>query len=63
MCWRSLLFVVCVSSILSSLSVEVLNSNVSVWGSLIKQQSVQLSGEQLHQLAESITVKVLSEEF
>lgn len=61
--WRSLLFVVCVGSILSSLSVEVLNSNVYVWGSLIKQQSVQLSEKQLHQLAESITVKVLSEEF
>ena len=60
--WRLLILVVCVGSILSLLPAEVLDSKVSVPERLIEQPPVQLSVEQLHNLAESITVKVISGE-
>ena len=61
--WRLLSLVICVGGLLIALPASTPDVGVSAPSRLVNEASSQLEVEQLHQLARSLTVKVLSGDF
>ncbi|HEY9671444.1 MAG TPA: hypothetical protein V6D11_08375 [Waterburya sp.] len=61
--WRSLMLVVSMSGLALALPASVVNVRVSTASASPEQPPLQLSVEQLRQLAQKITVKVWSADF
>ncbi len=61
--WRLLSLAICVGSLLIALPASTPDIGVSAPSTLLKEASTQLEVEKLHQLARSLTVKVLSGDF